>query len=47
MAYRVALGEPWGGRRVVKADTIYVAAEGMGGMAKRVEGIRAAHPNSF
>ena len=45
MAYRVALGEPWGGRRVVKADTIYVAAEGMGGMAKRVEGIRAAHPN--
>ena len=43
MAYRVALGESWGGRRVVKADTIYVAAEGMGGMAKRVEGIRAAH----
>jgi hypothetical protein len=39
MAYRVALGEPWGGRRVVKADTIYVAAEGMGGMAKRVEGM--------
>jgi hypothetical protein len=45
IAYRVALGEPWGARRVVKADTIYVAAEGMGGMAKRVEGIRAAHPD--
>jgi hypothetical protein len=45
MAYHIALGEPWAGRRVVKADTIYVAAEGMGGMAKRVEGIRAAHPD--
>ena len=45
VAYHIALGEQWGSRRVVKADTIYVAAEGMGGMAKRVEGIRAAHPD--
>src|SRR5271169_472997 len=43
MAYRISLGEPWGGRRVTWGDTIYVAAEGMSGMAKRVEGIRAAH----
>jgi AAA domain len=45
MAYHVALGRKWAGRRVTQGVAFYVAAEGMAGMSKRVEGFRKAHGN--
>jgi hypothetical protein len=43
MAYHIALGRPWAGRRVSKGVALYIAAEGMAGMAKRIDGFRSAH----
>jgi AAA domain len=43
MAYHAALGWNWAGRRASQGVALYIAAEGMGGMAKRVEGFRMAH----
>ena len=43
MAYHIALGKRWAGRRVSQGVALYIAAEGMGGMTKRVEGFRMAH----
>lgn len=37
MALSVATGSPWYGREVVKRRTLYVAAEGVQGMAKRLD----------
>jgi putative DNA primase/helicase len=34
----IALGRPWGGRRVRQADVVYIAAEGAGGFKKRKAG---------
>ena len=45
MAYHLALGKRWAGRRVSQGVALYIAAEGMGGMTKRVEGFRLAHGN--
>ena len=45
MAYHIALGKRWAGRRVSQGVALYIAAEGMGGMTKRVEGFRMAHGN--
>ncbi len=42
LCYRVANGRPWGGRSVKQGAAVYVAAEGAGGIPKRVEGAIAA-----
>jgi hypothetical protein len=39
----VALGLPWAGRRVQQAPVVYIAAEGAGGIPKRIEGWRKTH----
>lgn len=43
MAYHVALGKRWADRRVSQGVALYICAEGMTGMTKRVEGFRKAH----
>lgn len=45
MAVRVALGEPWGGRKVTKGTALYIAAEGGGGIEDRIDGLSKAHPH--
>lgn len=41
IAWHVATGSPWRGRRVRQGLVVYVAAEGGGGFAKRVAALRA------
>jgi AAA domain len=38
----VARGVPWGGREVIQAPVVYVAAEGAGGIKKRIAGLKKA-----
>lgn len=40
MAYAVARGEPWRGRRVRQGRVLYIAAEGGGGVATRLKAYR-------
>lgn len=43
MACHVAAGKPWQGRKVTKADVIIIAAEGAGGLGKRVKAWEMTH----
>ena len=42
MALHIALGSPWAGRRVTQAPAVYIAAEGAGGLRKRIGGAKIA-----
>ena len=39
----IATGQKWGGKRVKQGPVVYVAAEGTGGFAKRIEAHRRHH----
>ena len=45
MAVRVALGEPWGGRKVTKGTALYIAAEGGVVIEDRIDGLSKSYPN--
>lgn len=43
LAYHVAIGAPWRGRRVTQASCLYLAAEGGRGVINRVAALRQEH----
>ena len=40
---RITRGGLWGGREVAQAPVVYIAAEGSGGIKKRIAGLKQAH----
>ncbi|MCA3441955.1 MAG: AAA family ATPase [Rhodobacter sp.] len=51
LAYSIALGRDWAGMKTTKAAVLYIAAEGGGGIKKRIAALRqrpgAADPEAF
>ncbi|HEY5793729.1 MAG TPA: AAA family ATPase [Bosea sp. (in: a-proteobacteria)] len=43
VAFAVALGKPWAGRKVSQGPVVYIAAEGAPGLHMRVEGYKIEH----
>ncbi len=43
LAYHVAIGAPWRGRRVIQASVLYLAAEGGRGVINRVAALKQSH----
>jgi hypothetical protein len=43
LAYHIAIGAPWRGRRVLQASVLYLAAEGGRGVINRVAALKQAH----
>ena len=43
LAYHIAIGAPWRGRRVIQATVLYLAAEGGRGVINRVAALKQAH----
>lgn len=43
LAYHIAIGAPWRGRRVIQASVLYLAAEGGRGVINRVAALKQAH----
>lgn len=43
LAYHVAIGAPWRGRRVIQATVLYLAAEGGRGVINRVAALKQSH----
>jgi hypothetical protein len=43
LAYHIAIGAPWRGRRVTQASVLYLAAEGGRGVINRVAALKQAH----
>jgi hypothetical protein len=43
LAYHIAIGAPWRGRRVAQASVLYLAAEGGRGVINRVAALKQAH----
>ena len=43
LAYHIAIGAPWRGRRVVQAAVLYLAAEGGRGLINRVASLKLEH----
>lgn len=46
IALNVASGTPWSGRKVTQGPVIWVAAEGVSGLAQRVDAWRSANPSA-
>lgn len=44
MVLRIAAGLPWGERETLQGPVLYIAAEGAGGIKKRIEGWLQEHP---
>ena len=47
LGFHIALGWPWGGRRVEQGSVVYIAAEGSGGIAKRKTGWELYHAEAL
>lgn len=51
LAYSISIGQDWGGMKTTKAPVLYIAAEGGGGIKKRIAALRqrpgAAIPKDF
>jgi len=47
MAMSVATGQAWHGRGVAQAATLYIAAEGGGGLGKRIKALQAARRGAW
>jgi len=45
LALCIALGRPWGRRRVAQRNVVYIAAEGSAGLRKRKAGYQVAQPD--
>lgn len=43
LAYHIAIGAPWRGRRVVQASVLYLAAEGGTGVLNRISALKRRH----
>lgn len=43
LAYHIAIGAPWRGRRVIQASVLYLAAEGGRGVINRVAALKQSH----
>lgn len=43
LAWHIAAGKSWGGRRATQATAVYLAVEGAGGIGKRLYGARQRH----
>ena len=43
LAYHIAIGAPWRGRRVVQASVLYLAAEGGTGVLNRISALKHRH----
>jgi hypothetical protein len=43
VAWHIAAGEPWAGRKVTQASVVYLALEGAQGVRKRLYGVRKMH----
>jgi AAA domain/Bifunctional DNA primase/polymerase, N-terminal len=47
LSFHLAIGLPWAGRKVTQGTAVYIAAEGAGGVRKRVDGLRKTYEDQM